>query len=87
MHTLKCRSNSVVASGVPLRVQTELSARETESLRKTLKAQGFTFSHIMEAAVALATFELNPPEDPDAHITFGLSMCARPRALPRPALP
>ena len=45
-------------------MQTELSTLETESLRKTLKEQGFTFSHLMEAAVALAKLSFTEnPED------------------------
>ena len=49
---------------------------ETAQMTQALKRLGFTFTHLLDAATALATFELNPvakgAED-KAHIAYDMS--------------
>ena len=49
---------------------------ETTKMTETLKRLGFTFTHLMDAATALATFELNPVSEDaaeKAHVAYDLS--------------
>ena len=49
---------------------------ETTKMTETLKRLGFTFTHLMDAAAALATFELNPVSEDaaeKAHVAYDLS--------------
>lgn len=59
--------------GKTLRLLTELTAAETTKLLQQLKLLGLTFTHLLEAAVALAIAELDPIAEDEkdiAHITF-----------------
>ena len=50
------------------------TAQESAQIGRALKSLGFTFTELVDAATALATFELNPiPDDKldGAHIDVG----------------
>ena len=65
------------------RALVELTVAETASVSEALKRGGYGFGHLVEAATAMALYNLKPvPEDQKetAHVTFGASMYARPRS-------
>ncbi len=60
-----------------MRLLVELTPDESASILQGLKRLGFTSSHLLDAAAALATYSLNPiaaEASSEAHVTFGSSM-------------
>ena len=64
-------------SGKPARLLVEFTPEESASILQGVKRLGFTSSQLLEAAVALATYSLNPisvEASSEAHVTFGSSL-------------
>ncbi|EJF61519.1 hypothetical protein DICSQDRAFT_60260, partial [Dichomitus squalens LYAD-421 SS1] len=76
-HHLMRRPNTDVGTGKVQRALIELTEAETASVVQALKRAGFGFGHLVEAATALALYDLKPvPEDQSesAHVTFMAGM-------------
>ncbi|KAI1789701.1 hypothetical protein LXA43DRAFT_554301 [Ganoderma leucocontextum] len=83
-HSLRTSLPNVVVRGRPQRLLVELTPKETSGILQGLKKLGFTSTHLLEAAVALATYSLNPVSaetSSEAHVTFGSSVVSLARHL------
>ncbi|KAI0753180.1 hypothetical protein C8Q80DRAFT_1118380 [Daedaleopsis nitida] len=86
-HSLKCESLRASVPGRPRRLLTELTSAETSKILAAVKAHRCSVSHLIDAAVSLATFKMSPvsPEDVEnAHITYGSSLISLERYLVPP---
>lgn len=68
---------NITVPGRPQRLLVELTPKETTGILQGLKKLGFTSTHLIEAAIALATYSLNPVSEEassEAHVTYGSSV-------------
>ncbi|PIL25978.1 hypothetical protein GSI_11732 [Ganoderma sinense ZZ0214-1] len=86
-HSVRTSLPNTTISGRPVRLLVELTPEESANILQGVKRLGFTSSQLLEAAVALATYSLNPisaEASSDAHVTFGSSLISLGRYLVPP---
>ncbi|KAM5537399.1 hypothetical protein V8D89_008918 [Ganoderma adspersum] len=84
-HSLDPGSSNITVPGKLHRYMMTFTEEETTKMTETLKHLGFTFTHLMDAATALATFELNPVSGDaaeKAHVAYDLSTISISDRLP-----
>ncbi|KAI1789706.1 hypothetical protein LXA43DRAFT_974127 [Ganoderma leucocontextum] len=84
-HSLNPGSSDITVPGKLHRYMMTFTAEETAKMTQTLKRLGYTFTHLMDAATALATFELNPVSEDaadKAHVAYDLSTISLSDRLP-----
>ncbi|TBU55419.1 hypothetical protein BD310DRAFT_856793 [Dichomitus squalens] len=86
-HSLRTNLRPIAVQGRPRRLVVELTAGETLNILQALKRLGFSFTNLIEAAIALSIYKLNPVSsgtESEAHVTFGSSVISLGRSLVAP---
>ena len=83
-HSLDPGSSEITVPGKLQWFLTTFTVEETAKMTDALKCLGYTFTHLIDAATALATFELNPVSEDvadKAHVAYDVATYVGPHCF------